>query len=246
MKKAIVIVLFLLAVAWYFFPVGIEVFSSPQTGRSLLFAMRLALPATLLALGGIGLLPWLMTAGFFFCAVGDAMGVLGSFEGQMGGFAVAHICFIIWLGKKVYESTSQRVNRSTSQRVNESKSLLLLILVLIPLVVAGVRIIPQIQDKVIRVGCIIYSLLLTGTLWTAWLRVASSRINPLKQKCRKLWPLLTALGATSFFVSDFVLAWNKFVGPVTNSRIVIMTTYYAALLLLFMGEAYKNKKNSHF
>ena len=66
MKKAIVIVLFLLAVAWYFFPVGIEFFRSPQTGKSLLFAMRLALPATLLALGGIGLLPWLMTAGFFF------------------------------------------------------------------------------------------------------------------------------------------------------------------------------------
>ena len=216
---------FLLAAVWFFVPVG-----KPE-GANVLFAMRLALPAAVLAVGGIGLLPWLMTAGFVFCAIGDAMGVLGSFEGQMGGFALAHVCFIIWLAKQV-------------QRVNGHPSLYIISSVcFIPLFVAAVRIIPEIKDTTIRIGCIIYSLLLTGTLWTSWLRMASARTaNPLQWKR----PLLTALGATSFFISDFVLSWNKFVAPVTNSRIVIMTTYYAALMLLFMGEAYKNKKNSLF
>ena len=221
---------FLLAVVWFFVPVG-----KPE-GASVLFAMRLALPAAVLAVGGIGLLPWLMTAGFVFCAVGDAMGVLGSFEGQMGGFAVAHVCFIIWLAKQI--------SRPAGQRADKFPSLYIISTVcFIPLFVAAVRIIPAIKDTTIRMGCIIYSLLLTGTLWTSWLRMASSGMaNRLQRK----WPLLTALGATSFFISDFVLSWNKFVQHIPNSGILIMSTYYAALVLLFMGEAYKNKKNSLF
>lgn len=227
--SSFIIVLYLLAVAWFFFPFG-----APEE-KSLLFSLRLALPAALLALGGIGLLPWLMTAAFFFCAIGDALGVLGSFEGQIGGFAVAHICFIIWLTKQIKTDRLQ-TNR---QKGFFSSYIYITPLCLVPLFIAAVRIIPEIHNTPIRVGCIIYSLLLTGTLWTAWLRMTTS---PRPRK----WQLLTALGATLFLVSDFVLSWNRFVESVPNSRNLIMTTYYAALLLLFMGEAYKNKKKSHF
>ena len=66
--------------------------------------MRLALPAAILAVGGIGLLPCLMTLGFCFCTLGDAMGVAGSFEGQMGGFALAQICFIAEFAKDIRRS----------------------------------------------------------------------------------------------------------------------------------------------
>ena len=212
----------MLAATWFFFPIG------APAEKSLLFSLRLALPAALLTLGGIGLLPWLMTAGFLFCAVGDTMGVLGSFEGQMAGFAASHVCFIAWLTRQTHKTKNAA-----------SPYIYITPLCFLPLFFAAVRIIPAIPDTPIRVGCFIYALLLTGTMLTAWLRMASSA-RPLR------WPLLTALGATLFLVSDFVLAWNKFVASVPSSRILIMTTYYAALLLLFMGEARNYEKKSHF
>ena len=261
LRKWFVVVLFLLAATWFFFPIG------APAEKSLLFSLRLALPAAVLALGGIGLLPWLMTVGFFFCAVGDTMGVLGSFEGQMGGFAVAHICFIFWLVKEIKRTrkgtdkvaraerclhqlcrvaTDEERSSTTPQgsALYASPYIYITPLCIAPLFFAAVRIIPAIHDMPIRVGCVIYALLLTGTMWTAWLRMASSAY-PSKGNANG-WALLTALGATLFLVSDFVLAWNKFVASIPNSRIFIMSTYYAALLLLFMGGAYKNKKKSHF
>ena len=215
-RTIIVTILYVLAVAWYFFPIG-----APQE-KSLLFSLRLALPAAILTLGGMGLLPWLMTAGFFFCAAGDVMGVLGSFEGQMGGFAIAHICFISWFARQ-----------SAKAREGNKRGFSLFIislLCLVPLVVAAFWILPEVHDTILRLGCAIYSLLLTGTLWAAWAQFAS-----LPSSSQRRMALLAALGATLFLLSDFILAWNRFVNSIPNSRILIMSTYYAALLLLFAG-----------
>ena len=216
-RTIIVVFLFLLAAAWFFFPIG-----APQE-KSLLFSLRLALPAALLALGGMGLSPWLMTMGFVFCTAGDAMGVLGSFEGQMGGFAIAHFCFIGWF--------AQQLAKAKEGKKRGFSLLIISLLCVVPLVIAAVRIIPEIHDTVIRIGCAIYSLLLTGTLWTAWARFASLLPSPQPRR----GALLAAVGATLFFVSDFILAWNMFVESVPHSRNLIMSTYYAALLLLFIG-----------
>ena len=216
-RTIIVTILYVLAVAWYFFPIG-----APQE-KSLLFSLRLALPTAILALGGVGLLPWLMTAGFIFCAAGDVMGVLGSFEGQMGGFAIAHICFISWFAQQ-----------SAKERDGKKRGFSLFIislLCLVPLIVAAFWILPEVHDTILRIGCAIYSLLLTGTLWTAWAQFAS--LPPYPQLRRGA--LLAALGATLFLLSDFILAWNRFVNSIPDSRVLIMSTYYAALLLLFAG-----------
>jgi uncharacterized membrane protein YhhN len=208
----IVVVVFLLAAGWFFYP-----FMRPD-GDNTLFAMRLALPATILALGGIGLIPPLMTFGFVFCTIGDAMGVLNSFEGQMAGFALAHICFITYFIKSIRESkTKTPVLVSTT------------LLCLIPLALAALKVIPMVNILPIRIGCCIYALLLTGTLWTSIVRAFSI------ENGRKLLPYIAALGGLLFLVSDFVLSWNKFTSHIPHASIYIMTTYYAALLLLFIG-----------
>ena len=211
-KALIVIVAFLLSAAWWFFP-----FLKPE-GGSVLFAIRLALPATLLAIGGIGLLPRLMTLAFCFCAVGDAMGVLGSFEGQMGGFALAHICFICYFIRDIRQS-----------KIKPVVCILSTILCLIPLIIAALKVIPAIRDLPIRVGCNIYALLLCGTLWTSLVRAFSNKGE------RRILPYLAAFGALLFLVSDFILSWNKFTSHVNHASLYIMTTYYLALLLLFIG-----------
>lgn len=211
-RTIIVIVAFLLAAGWFFYPVG-----KPE-GESLLFALRLALPAALLALGGIGLIPALMTFGFIFCAIGDAMGVLGSFEGQMAGFALAHICFILYFVKGI------RASRPLPIVIIATT-----LLCFVPLVLAALKVIPQVRELPIQIGCCIYALLLTGTVWTSIVRAFSI------ENGRKALPYVAAIGALLFLISDFVLSWNKFTARIPHASLYIMTTYYAALLLLFVG-----------
>ena len=214
-----VVVTFLLAALWFFFPVD------EPDGKCLPFAMRLALPAAILAIGGIGLLPRLMTAGFVFCAVGDAMGVIGSFEGQMGGFAVAHICFIChFLGEIRRRKPHPAVLFVTT------------LLCLAPLVLAALKVIPMIQDLPIRIGCSVYALLLTGTVWTSIVRShpdPNNRIN---------YSFVAVTGALFFLASDFILAWNKFVEHIPHASLCIMIPYYAALLLLFIGTSIEKRE----
>ena len=45
---------------------------------------------------------------------------------------------------------------------------------------------------------------------------------------------LYALGAVLFVFSDFIIAWCMFVGPVPQSRLMIMIPYYAAQWILFI------------
>ena len=209
-RTLLVIIAFLLAAGWFFYPVG-----KPE-GESLLFALRLALPAALLTLGGIGLIPALMTFGFIFCAIGDAMGVLGSFEGQMAGFALAHICFISYFAKSIRKPHPVVLVATT-------------LLCLFPLVLAALKVIPQVHELPIQIGCSVYALLLTGTVWTSIVRAFSIKNG------RKALPYVAAIGALLFLISDFVLSWNKFTARIPHASLYIMTTYYAALLLLFVG-----------
>ena len=211
-KTLVVIAAFLVAAFWFFFPVG------KPDGESLLFALRLALPAAILALGGIGLLPWPMTIGFCFCAVGDAMGVIGSFEGQMGGFAVAHICFIYWFVKGIRQSKPKPASLVATT-----------LLCLLPLVLAALKILPAVQNLPIRIGCIVYALLLIGTVWTSTVHALSANNG------KTILPYIASVGGLLFLVSDFILSWNKFTAHIPHASLYIMITYYAALLLLFVG-----------
>ena len=223
-KIIIVIALFLLSALWFFFPLW-----KVESGN-VWFAMRLALPAIILTLGGLGLLPRFMTMGFLFCAVGDIMGVLGSFEGQMGGFTFAHIYFISQFVKDIRKST-----------LNSSSFILHLIVVILlclfPLVIAFIKIIPAISDLPIRLGCIVYALLLCSTFGTSILRFFYCS-SPLRGELERGF---VVLGALLFLISDFILSWNKFTSHISHASLYIMITYYGALFFLFIGTLKKLK-----
>lgn len=218
-KTLVTITIFLMATLWFFFPIG------KPDGKCLLFAMRLALPAVILTLGGIGQLPKLMNIGFCCCAIGDTMGVMGSFEGQMGGFAIAHLCFIAW-----FTSLIRQAKPHTAVLVATT------FICALPLGLAALKVIPAIQDSVIRYGCMIYALLLTGTVWTSLVCALST------QKQQTTRPSIAAAGGLLFLVSDFILSWNKFTAPFPHASLYIMSTYYAALLFLFIGTSRTGRK----
>jgi uncharacterized membrane protein YhhN len=47
--------------------------------------------------------------------------------------------------------------------------------------------------------------------------------------------VLVALGAFLFFLSDIVLAWNKFVSPIQNGRMLNIGMYHIGQILLAAG-----------
>ena len=47
--------------------------------------------------------------------------------------------------------------------------------------------------------------------------------------------IIAAIGGLLFLFSDFVLSWNKFTEHIPHASLYIMSTYYAALLCLFIG-----------
>ena len=216
---SIVTGLFFLTALWYFIPVGFEFF------EPVMFAMRLALPAAILTLGSISVNHFLITLAYGFCTLGDYMGVSGSFEGQMGGFALAQICFIIQFIRETHQG-----NRVSPKRHAMISAIILAIVVCTPpLIITSVKVLPAINDAVIRIGCTIYSLLLLSTVSTSIIRAFATK------------RFIATGGCVLFMCSDFTLAWNKFNEHIPHASFYIMITYYAALLLIFIGTIQKDK-----
>jgi uncharacterized membrane protein YhhN len=46
---------------------------------------------------------------------------------------------------------------------------------------------------------------------------------------------LVSMGAALFFFSDVLLAWNKFVRPVKNGRLLNMVSYHLGQIALISG-----------
>jgi len=47
--------------------------------------------------------------------------------------------------------------------------------------------------------------------------------------------LLVSVGALAFFASDILLAWNKFVAPIANGRLINIALYHAGQIALIAG-----------
>jgi uncharacterized membrane protein YhhN len=47
--------------------------------------------------------------------------------------------------------------------------------------------------------------------------------------------LLVVVGAFLFYLSDIILAWNKFVSPIKNGRVANMASYHLGQILLIAG-----------
>ena len=71
----------------------------------------------------------------------------------------------------------------------------------------------------LQIGCGVYAVLITAMFGLS-----------LMQR-----PPLFAIGAALFLISDMILSWNKFVGPVTAEKWMIMVPYYLGQLLIWLG-----------
>jgi uncharacterized membrane protein YhhN len=66
-------------------------------------------------------------------------------------------------------------------------------------------------------------------------------ISAILTMVRPEWPalpsLLVSFGALSFFLSDSLLVWNKFVYPLSFGRLKVMVTYHLGQMAIILGAA---------
>ena len=176
---------------------------------------KIAIPVGIAALASFWLCPWEITMALLFSALGDLAGSYSNFLLQMGSFGIGHIWYITFFIQRYFKKVE-----SDFKLTAKAKGYMAMVIfcVLMLMTTAFIRIVPCAPAGIIRTGTGIYACLICTMLVMALLQRSS----------------LYALGAVLFVFSDFILAWNKFVEPVTYSRLLIMIPYYAAQWLLFI------------
>lgn len=207
---------------------------------------RIAYPVAVLCIGGlIAGMDWRFALAFLFSCTGDAFGAAGSFLGQMGFFALAHITLIFCFIRRLRKIARERAGApdgprqaATAAREGEAceiarakvhfpgGEIIGLTIVAAIFILACVFVLPRIDNGFLVWGCGIYALLICTMATLAMLQRSP----------------LFALGALLFAVSDLILSWNKFVGPVAFEKYLIMLPYYLGQLLLWLGALKKARK----
>ena len=147
----------------------------------------------------------IIALGLLMSACGDYMGTQGNFICQMAFFGLAHVAYIIYFLRRM------------KKPVNWHDVQYAAITSLFVGAEAFTLVVPSVPDVMLKIGVTIYCLLILTMLCMALLQ--------------RDW--LFGLGAVLFVLSDYILAWDKFVDPINHASWYIMATYYAAQWLLF-------------
>jgi alkenylglycerophosphocholine hydrolase len=84
------------------------------------------------------------------------------------------------------------------------------------------------QQTALIVPVIVYSLTISTMLYAAM----STIFDPAWKTSAAFF---VSVGASLFYLSDLILAWNKFVSPINNGRLLIIITYHLAQIGLIAG-----------
>jgi uncharacterized membrane protein YhhN len=181
---------------------------------------RIAYPVAVLCIGGLlAGMDLRFALAFLFSCTGDAFGAAGSFIGQMGFFALAHIALIYCFIRRLRKGCTRVVSTSSTTASGRVWIGFKLAAVAAILILACVCVLPRIEERFLVWGCGIYALLLCTMA-----ALAMFQRSP-----------MFALGALLFAISDLILSWNKFVGPVAFEKYLIMLPYYLGQALLWLG-----------
>jgi uncharacterized membrane protein YhhN len=192
----------------------------------------IAKPATMIALLGwiwlvvpqpisVNLLLWIQIA-LIFALIGDVFLMLPKERFLYGlvAFLLAHMAYIIGLN------------------LDPPIASFSTILVTIGIILIGWRLFDQIRHGLIKSKneaflrpVIIYSLVITLMVWSAIMTFSKSS-----------WSFssafLVSLGASLFYISDALLAWNRFVKPIEHGRLKVRITYHLGQVALVLGSAW--------
>ena len=196
----------------------------------------LAKPATLVALfllalvvTGFNSLPLIFFGlGLLFCLVGDVFLLLSDrwFLAGLVAFLLGHVAYIVGFNlplpdvSPVWSIGIAIILALTAGRVLRR--------ILLGLKAKGLQ---RLVVPVVLYGTVITVMLLSAML--TMLRVDEWKILP---------SLLVVIGAFLFYISDVILAMNKFVAPIRNGRLMNMIAYHLGQIALIAGVVIKYVK----
>ena len=196
----------------------IEYFAKPATMVLLFGWLSLA--------RGFGAAPLIYFGlGIFFSLAGDIFLMVSYarfsnrwFLPGLAAFLFAHVAYIIGLNTPV-----------------GGLSLIEAIGIAIILTIMTARILQRILAGVREKGLqrLVIPVMAYGTVITLMLLSAILTLNRLDWKVSAAG--LVGVGATLFYFSDIILAWNKFVKPVRNGRVINMAAYHLGQIALIGG-----------
>lgn len=179
----------------------------------------IVLIAWLASLGGLNPPAVWFTLGLVLSLAGDVFLMLPDekFVAGLAAFLIAHLCYTVG-----YNTTPLPINVVSA-----------ILLALVALV--AIRLYRRIEKGLIadgqgalRLPVLLYSLVISVMLFSA-----------LTTFLRPEWApgaaLLAGIGALLFYLSDSLLAWNKFVQPLRNGRLMVIVTYHIGQALIAGG-----------
>jgi uncharacterized membrane protein YhhN len=185
------------------------------SNRSVEYVLK---PATMVALIGVALalhpaipaMRWWFVAALVLSMLGDIFLMLPDeekwFVPGLGSFLLGHFAYIYGLWKAPMSSWGVIVG---------AISVFTLLGAVAPTIVSGARD----RDRRLAVPVTVYIL----TISTMVVSAIGSRSIP------------AILGALLFYLSDFSIGWSRFVSEFRSSRMVIITTYHLAQILLVLS-----------
>ena len=145
----------------------------------------------------------LLVAGLLLSALGDLLLELSPslFIAGLGAFLVAHVAYI-----------GAFVSRTHTPALLHA----------LPVAAFGILtflwLLPRLGSMTVPV--LVYVVVICTMMWRAWALLADADLER-----RSAW--FAALGASSFGISDALVAWNRFVEPVLALQVLLMLLYWA-------------------
>lgn len=183
---------------------------------------KICIPVFILAAFSLGKAPWQITVALFFSAMGD---LAASFKGGSGSdpalvlqilfFALGHISYIFY-----FCVAALRRERDSNKKCIRTCAMLLLCVSIFVFIL--IRIVPSVNIRMLKICVTGYAAIIITMLFSA-----------LMTRDRIL-----CLGAALFVASDFILAWNMFVGDVPGENYLTMISYYAAQAVIASRAAF--------
>jgi uncharacterized membrane protein YhhN len=157
--------------------------------------------------------------GLFFSLCGDVFLMLPAnrFLAGLIAFLIAHLAYIVAF---------------SSQGLSLQPWTLLFALVILA---AAVPIYLRLRTALLEGGNASLVIPVTIYVFVISFMVWSASMNLVRQDWSLMASLFVAFGAVSFFASDAVLAWNRFVRPLTQGNLIVIILYHLAQVLIATG-----------
>ena len=170
---------------------------------------------------------WLLVLALIFGLAGDILLLFPNrcFKWGLGAFLLGHLTYLLLFGLLLRRGVASDLTPGTPIWAWVGMAVLLVLGISLFYRVIIRKMSSPKPSGLMRAALYLYAICLTAMMATSWLTAITFGGNG-----AILWAL--PLGGTLFFISDFILAYNRFVRPVRLAHFWIMASYHLAQFFL--------------